>query len=193
MQCQITKFREINLFDFTSFFWSGLKKINMFCLGIVSLISILIFRLCHGSHVPSPGERTLIGNPEKSKNKNQPKFVLKNGKWETISSGSSDCGCDNPPIIRLEIKSHRPQIITTTVLRPCEPNNSHIEWDPTIRTTENWDLIDVVSVFFTSVSAIKKDISSNDILNPVPVHYNSKDRQAASYPCSRMIFFFKFI
>ena len=42
MQCQITKFREINLFVFTSFFLSGLKKINMFCLGIVSLISILI-------------------------------------------------------------------------------------------------------------------------------------------------------
>ena len=119
---------------------------NIFCPGI-SLIPILFFRLCHGSHVPSPGERTLIGNPEKSKNNNQPKFVLTNGKWETVSSGTLDCCSDNSPIIRLEIKSHRPQIKITTAMKPCEPNNPHIEWDPTIRTTENWDLIDVVSVF----------------------------------------------
>ena len=116
--------------------------------------------MCHGSHVPSPGEQTLLGSPEKSMNKNkpilQPKFIFTNGKWEPVSSsaGSSDCGSDGEsekspsPINKLEIKSRRPQIIITTAMKPCEFDNPHIDWDPTIRTTENWDLSDVVSDFF---------------------------------------------
>ena len=112
----------------------------------ISLIPILFFRLCHGSHdcVPSPGERILIQNPEKYKPR----------KWEPASGSESDDGESekSPPINKLKFgyyrsKSRRPRIIvTTTAMKPCESDNPHIDWDPTIHNTENWDLIDVVSV-----------------------------------------------